>query len=140
MSVEQNKALDRRYVEEVLDKGNLAVIDEIMAPDYIGHVPGFPPSDREGDKQLIAMFRAAFPDLHFTLEDQIGEGDKVVHRLTARGTHTGEFQGIPPTGKQVTVTGININHFVEGKVVESWGIIDRVGLMQQLGVIPTPGQ
>ncbi len=138
MSVEQNKALDRRYVEEVLDKGNLAVIDEIMAPNYVGHVPGFPPSDREGDKQLIAMFRAAFPDLHFTLEDQIGEGDKVVHRLTARGTHKGEFQGIPPTGKQVTVTGININYFVEGKVVESWGIIDMVGLMQQLGVMPTP--
>lgn len=140
MSVEQNKALDRRYVGEVLDKGNLAVIDEIMAPNYVGHVPGFPPSDREGDKQLIAMFRAAFPDLHFTLEDQIGEGDKVVHRLTGRGTHKGEFQGIPPTGKQVTVTGININRFAEGKVVESWGIIDMLGLLQQLGVIPVPGQ
>jgi predicted ester cyclase len=140
MSTEQNKALDRRYVEEVLNKGDLGVIDEIMAPNYVGHVPGFPPSDREGDKQLIAMFRAAFPDLHFIIEDQIGEGDKVVHRLTARGTHQGDFMGIPPTGKQIIGTGININHFAEGKVVESWGIIDMMGLMQQLGVVPSPGQ
>jgi len=138
VSVEQNRVIDRRYVADVLNKGNLAAIDQIMAPNYVGHVPGFPPSDREGDKQLIAMFRAAFPDLQFTMEDQIADGDKVVHRLTATGTHRGEFMGIPPTNKRVRVTGVNINQFVDGKIVEAWGFMDMMGLMQQLGAIPGP--
>jgi predicted SnoaL-like aldol condensation-catalyzing enzyme len=136
MSVEENKVIDRRYIDEVLNKGNVAVIDEIMAPNYVGHVPGMPPSDRDGDKQLIGMFHAAFSDIHFAIEHQIAEGDKVVHHGTMHGRHTGEFMGIPPTGKEVTMSGININHFVDGKVVESWGMLDMLGLMQQLGVVP----
>ncbi|GAC1346696.1 MAG: ester cyclase [Ktedonobacteraceae bacterium] len=139
MSTEANKVLDRRYVEEALNQGNVDVIDEIMAPEYIGHVASSPPMNREGDKQFISMLHAAFPDIHFTLEDQIAEGDTVVHRLTARGTHLGEFNGIPPTGRQATVSAININRFVGGKVVEAWGEIDLLGLMQQLGVIPQVG-
>jgi predicted ester cyclase len=139
MSTEENKALDRRYVEEVLNQGSVDVIDEIMAPEYVGHVASSPPMNREGDKQFINMLHAAFPGIHFTLEDQIAEGDTVVHRLTARGTHLGEFNGIPPTGKQATVTAININRFADGKVVEAWGEFDLLGLMQQLGVIPSMG-
>ena len=139
MTAEENKALDRRYVEKVLNNGNIDAIDEIMAPEYVGHVAGSPPSNREGDKQFIGKLHAAFPDIHFTLEDQIAEGDTVVHRLTARGTHQGEFNGIPPTGKQATVTAININRFAGGKVVEAWGVIDLLGLMQQLGVVPPMG-
>jgi steroid delta-isomerase-like uncharacterized protein len=84
------------------------------------------------------MFRSAFPDLQFTMEDQIADGDKVVHRLTATGTHRGEFMGIPPTDKRVRVTGVNINQFVDGKIVEAWGFMDMMGLMQQLGAIPGP--
>src|ERR671925_462973 len=118
MSTEENKALDRRYVEEVLNKGNIDAIDAIMAPEYVGHVAGSPPSNLEGDKQFISMLHAAFPDIRFTLEDQIAEGDMVVHRLTARGTHLGEFNGIPPTGKQAAGSAININRFAGGKVVE----------------------
>ena len=138
MSVERNKAMDRRYVAEVLNGGNLASIDEIMAPAYVGHVPGFPPSDREGDKQLIAMFHHAFPDLRFTLEDQIAEGDRVVHRLSVVGTHRGEFMGIPPTHRRVSVTGVNINRFENGQIIEAWGFMDMLGLLQQLGAIPEP--
>lgn len=138
MSVEQNRALDRRYVAEVLSNGNLAAIDELMAPNYVGHVPGFPPMDREADKQLLGMFRAAFPDLQFTMEDQIAEGDRVVHRMTAAGTHRGEFMGIPPTNRRVTVTGININRFENGRIAEAWGVLDLMGLMQQIGAIPGP--
>ena len=137
---EENKALARRYVEEAINKGNLAVIDELTAADYVEHspFPGQAPGI-EGEKQLISMLRAAFPDLHSTIEDLIAEGDKVVLRATARGTHKGEFMGIPPTGKQVTVTEIHIIRFVGGKGVEHWGEVDMMGMMQQLGVAPTPG-
>ncbi len=137
---EENKALARRYVEEVINKGNLAVIDELAAADFVEHspFPGQAPGI-EGEEQLIGMMRAAFPDLHSTIEDLIAEGDKVVLRATTRGTHKGEFMGIPPTGKQVTVTEIHIIRFVGGKGVEHWGEVDMMGMMQQLGVAPTPG-
>jgi steroid delta-isomerase-like uncharacterized protein len=128
--------IDRSYVERVLNSGDLDAIDEIMAPDYVGHVPGFPDADREGDKQLIAMLRSAFPDLRVSIEDQIVAGDRAVHRLRAEGTHLGEFQGMPPTGRRVVVTGVNINRFVDGRVAEAWGFLDMLGLMQQIGAIP----
>lgn len=136
MSLEANKAVDRRYAEEVLDQGKLDVIDEICAADYTGHVPGMPPMDREGDKQLIGMLRAAFPDLRCTMDDQIAEGDRVVHRLTCRGTHRGDFMGIPPSEHRVAVSGININRIAAGKIAESWGVIDMLGLLRQIGAIP----
>ena len=139
MSTEENKALDRRFAEEVWNRGNLAVVDELMSADFDGHDPTMP-AGREGFKQFVLMYRSAFPDIHITIEDQIAEGDKVVSRWTARGTHQGELMGIPPTGKQATVTGINIERFANGKFIEEWSNFDALGLLQQLGVVPIPGQ
>jgi len=140
MSTEENKALIRRFVEEIVNKGNIALIDELVAANYIDHSsPPGAPSGIEGSKQFTNLFRMAFPDIHITLDDLIAEGDKVVSRFTMRGTNKGEFLGIPPTGKQVTITGIHIDRFAGGKLVEHWGQQDTLGLMQQLGVIPAMG-
>ena len=135
---ETNKAIVRRYAEEVISRGNLAVIDELCAADYTSNPPGFPPTDREGDKQLVQMFRTAFPDLRKTIEDLVAEGDKVVERARYQGTHQGEFQGIPPTGKKVNITGMHVFNIKDGKIVETWGVVDQLGMLQQLGVVPTP--
>lgn len=141
MSTEKNKAIYRRFVNEVLNAGNLAAIEELCAPDYINHdaPPGLP-AGLAGVKQLIAGFRAAFPDLCYTIEDEIAEADKVVARGTWRGTHQGDLFGIPPTGKQVTVTRIDCTRITEGKMTEHWASQDLLGLMQQLGVAPAPEQ
>lgn len=135
---EQKKMFSRRLIEEVWSQGNFAVVDELVASDYVGHSssPAGETHGREGYRQFYAMLREAFPDIRFTIEDQITEGDKVVTRWTARATHQGEFFGIPPTGKQGTVTGISIDRITEGKVAECWTNADDLGLMQQLGVIP----
>ena len=141
MSSETNKTLSRRFFEEVFSKGNLNVLDEMIARDHVNSGPGTIaglPTGPEGTKQLVTVYRNAFPDLHFTVDEQIAEGDKVVTRWTADGTHKGELQGIPATGKVSTVTGIAIDRIVNGKIAESWGIFDQFGMMQQLGVIPTP--
>jgi steroid delta-isomerase-like uncharacterized protein len=141
MLAETNKAVARRFLEEVWNKGKLAVLDEIIAKDHVnsgpGTLPGLP-TGPEGSKQLVTVYRNAFPDVHFTIDEQIAEGDKVVTRWTAHGTHKGELVGIPATGKSSTVTGIGVDRIVNGKIVESWGIFDQFGMMQQLGVIPTP--
>ncbi len=138
MSVEENKAVELRFFEEVVNKGNLAVIDEIVAANFVGRsaLPGVAP-DREGYKQFFAMAHSAFPDFHSTLEDMIAEGDKVVQRFTVRGTHKGEWMGIAPTGKQIEVGGIAIHRLAGGKIVEDWTSMDMLGMMQQLGVIPS---
>jgi steroid delta-isomerase-like uncharacterized protein len=141
MSTEENKAIVRRAFEED-KKRNLAGILELYAPDYVihgGEVYGLPPTFTPGVvglKQLFATVWTAFPDEQAVVEDLIAEGDKVVHRYTARVTHQGEFMGVPATGKVVTYTGIYISHFAGGKVVEDWRQVDDLGLMQQLGVIP----
>jgi steroid delta-isomerase-like uncharacterized protein len=137
---EQNKILERRLIEEVWNRGNFAVVAELVASDYIGHssTPADETHGREGYKQFHATLRKAFPDIHFTIEDQIVEGDKVVTRWTARGTHQGEFQGIPPTGKHGAITGISIDRIANDKVVECWTSTDDLGLLQQLGVVPAP--
>jgi steroid delta-isomerase-like uncharacterized protein len=139
MSTEANKAVLQRFVEEVMNKKNLAAIDDLYAADAVEHVPGGPPLDREGAKQFLAMLLTAFPDLHETIEDAIAEEDRVVTRSTYRGTHKGEFQGIPPTGKQVTITGIHLTRVADGKMVEDWANFDQLGMLQQLGVIPPMG-
>ena len=142
MSTEENKALARRIIEEAWNQGNLAVVDELMAPDYAGHhslVPKQPPS-RDLYKQFIARTRTAFPDMHATIEDQIAEGDLVVTRWSVQGTHRGMFRGNNPTGKQMTVTGITVERIVNGKAVEGWMEMDTLNQMQQLGVMPPPGQ
>lgn len=135
---ERNKALMRRGIEEVWNQGDFDVADELIASDYVGHQPPDEYHGPDGVKDFFGMLRRAFPDIHFTIEDQVAEGDRVVTRWTARATHQGEFQGIPPTGKSGTVTGITINRFADGKVVEGWTNLDTLGLLQQLGAIPTP--
>jgi len=137
---EQNKMQARRLFEEVWSQGNVVVLEELVTNDYVGHSPPHEIHGPEGAKQFISVFRNAFPDIHFTVEDQIAEGDKAVIRWTARGTHKGEFQGIPPTGKQVVVTGIGIFRVANGKLVEGWTNADLLGILQQLGAIPAPKQ
>jgi steroid delta-isomerase-like uncharacterized protein len=133
---EQNKMLVRRVIEEVYNQGNLAVADELAASDLVIHLTSQEIHGREGAKQYVTALRAAFPDLHITIEDQIAEGDRVMTRWTARGTHMGEFQGILPTGKQVRMAGTDIDRITDGKTVECWSLVDELGMMQQLGVFP----
>ena len=141
MSTEANKASVRRFYDEVFNKKNRAAIDEFIDPNHVDHAaPPGTPGGLKGVKQTLNMYLTAFPDLHFTVEDIIAEGDKVVTRLTCRGTQQGEFMGIPPTGKQAAVTAIDINRYAGGKSVEHWLNMDTLGLLQQLGAIPAPGQ
>ena len=137
-SEQDNKVVFRRYVEEVGNEGNLDLADEIF-DRYLAHQPDGSMLERgpEDVKRFMGEFRGGFPDFHSTIEDMVAEGDKVVTRWTIRGTHQGEFRGIAPTGKQITVTGIGIFRFSpEGKVVESWDNFDQLGMMRQLGALP----
>jgi steroid delta-isomerase-like uncharacterized protein len=141
MLSETNKTVSRRFFDEVFGKGKLNVLDELIVKDHVNTGPGTPPDltpGLEGTKQLVTIYRNAFPDLRFTIDEQIAEGDKVVTRWTAHGTHKSELVGIPATGKSATVTGIGVDRIINGKIAESWGIFDQFGMMQQLGVIPTP--
>jgi len=153
MPTEDNKAIVRRFLEEVGNKGNVAAVDELLAPNILLHfdfpsdvpVPAEWRLSLEEIKQVFSQLRTTFPDYHFTVELQVAEGDMVVTRGTARGTHTGEYQGliykgIPPTGKQVTWTETWINRITDGKVVEHWSNEDNLGMLQQIGAIPMPGQ
>ena len=140
MSSEDNKAVVRRFEKEVWNERNPSLVDEFFAASHVFRAAGSPPLDREGHRQMLAQFLSAFPDGQDTTDDLIADGDKVAHRWTYRGTHRGVFQGIPPTGKQVTLTGISIWRFEYGKIVESWHELNTLGMMQQLGVIPVPGQ
>lgn len=140
MSVAENKAIVRRYMDEVWNEGNLGVVDELFATNYVLHdpMPGLA-NNREGLKQRVIMMHTAFPDYHLTVEDLIAEGDKVAYRWMVRGTHQHELMGIAPTHKQVTVTGATISHIGVGKFVADWTEFDALGLMQQLDVIPPLG-
>jgi steroid delta-isomerase-like uncharacterized protein len=137
MSSEQNKKIVRRVFEEPW-KGNLAVVDEFVASDYIGHDPANPELLRgpEGVKEFISTYRAAFSDARIMVEQQLAEGDLVATRWSGRGTHEGELMGIEPTGKQVTVSGLTISRLEGGKIVEEFQNWDTFGMMQQLGAIP----
>jgi steroid delta-isomerase-like uncharacterized protein len=140
MTTEQNKTVTRRTFEEVWNKGNLAVIDETSAPNLVNHFtpPGMP-AGREGFKQFAKAYRAGFPDLHFTIDDMLADGDKVITRFTATGTQKGELFGMPATGKKATVTGITITRYdTNGKEVEVWSNYDQLGMLQQLGLAPMP--
>jgi steroid delta-isomerase-like uncharacterized protein len=142
MPTEQNKALVRQLVEEGINQGNIRVIDELLIPDFVEHEelpPGIPPG-REAPKVLFTMLRSAFPDLKATIEHLIAEGDEVVLHMTWTGTHKGEFMGIPPTGKSISINVIDILGIAEGKFVEHWGVMDSMAMMQQLGVVPAPGE
>jgi steroid delta-isomerase-like uncharacterized protein len=131
----------RRLLEEAFSQGNLSVVDELADENLINHDPadGGEYSGREAAKQQIKMYRAAFPDLVVTIDDIFESGDRVAMRWTARGTHRGELMGLAPTGTQTTTTGITIDRYADGKVVESWTNWDTLGLMRQLGAAPGPG-
>jgi steroid delta-isomerase-like uncharacterized protein len=139
MKIEDMKAMARRLPDE-LSRGNVGVLDEVVGPNAVDHAlpPGIPQTI-EGTKQFFTMFLAAFPDLHYHIEDMIAEGDKVVHRVTGHGTMKGEFLGMPATGKSATWSEIHIVRFADGKVAEHWATVDQVAMLQQLGLAPMPG-
>ncbi|MFN0154941.1 MAG: ester cyclase [Gaiella sp.] len=133
-----NKDIVRRLVDGVWRDRNLAVVDELVAPGYVGHDPSQPEPirGRDGYKQNIGIYQAAYHDAAITIDHQLAEGDYVVTRWTGRGTHTGELMGISPTGKEVTVSGITISRIEEGKVAEAWELFDALGMLVQLGAVP----
>jgi predicted ester cyclase len=141
MSIEENKAIVRRFFEELLSTDNFAVADEILSPDFRFYFAGSPVAmDLESYMEFLVARRAAFPDRRFIVEDMIGEGDKVSARFTMRGTHKGEFRGIAPSGTELTMTGIDMIRISEGKLVEDRVEVDQLGMMQQLGAETSPQQ
>ena len=140
MSTEENRSLVRRYVDEVWNAGNLELLDEMFSPDYKRYLtPTMPPLTHQVQKQRLAGLRAAFPDIHLTIEDLIAEGDRVALRVTLRGTHQGTFQGVSPTGKQVTVFAIDLVRIENGKFYEHWGGPDLLTALLQLGAVISAG-
>ena len=141
MSTEANKAIVRQFVERVQNGGDLAALDVLAAPGYVNHsAPPGVPTDREGLRQLTALFRAAFPDGRMTIEEMVAEGDRVATRKTFRGTHRGTLLGIPPTGRAVAIGLIDLVRLADGQATESWSIADDLGLLRQLGALPSPEQ
>jgi steroid delta-isomerase-like uncharacterized protein len=138
---DDNKALVRRWMEEAINRKNINVVDELMSPDYVSHVPGMPDlHGPDGEKQFDSMFNTAFPDGVISIEHEVAEGDFVALHLSYRGTHQGEMMGIPPTGTQITMAGMHLCRIADGKIVEAWAMPDMLGMLQQLGVVPPPGQ
>ena len=131
---EQNEEIVHRFFEEVWGLGKLDALDDIVSQDIVIHVPGRDIEGIENFKKFIMSYRSAFPDVKITIEELITQGDKVVERMTIRGSHQGELQGIPPTGKQIKITGIDIARFLDGKMVERWVQPDFLGMMMQLGM------
>jgi steroid delta-isomerase-like uncharacterized protein len=140
MSSEDNKAIARRFYAEVWNGGNMDTADELIAGDFVDHAapPGVA-SGLAGAKQVFTLYRTAFPDLQLSVDDLIAEGDRVVARWSSSGTHQGELMGIPPTGKQVKITGIDLFRFSGGKLAEHWGVFDQLAMLQQIGAVPSPG-
>jgi steroid delta-isomerase-like uncharacterized protein len=140
MSTEEDKAIVRRINDEVWSRGRLDVIDELIADEFVATVIGAPEQIRgpQGFREFVVMYRNAFPDLRITIDEQIAEGESVVTRWTATGTHEGELMGMAATGKQATTAGINVNRVSGGKLVEGWGLFDQLGLLQQIGAVPVP--
>lgn len=141
MSVEGNKVLFRRTYEELLNRGDLDVADELVSPEFINHeAPAGRDRGPESMRGLATMLRTAFPDLRFEIEELVAEGDTVAGRLTMSGTHEGPLMGTPPSRRSVRQEHMHFVRFRDGKAVEHWGVRDDLGMMQQLGVIPAPGQ
>ena len=142
MTVEENKALARRFFVEIADGGHLDRAAEMMAADYRHHDPGLPPemqTSRDAYISHFPMYTAAFPDMRIAVADIVAEDDKVAIRWTFTGTHNGPLMGIPPTGKPVNVSATTIQRIAGGKIVEGWTLFDALGMMQQIGVVPSPG-
>jgi steroid delta-isomerase-like uncharacterized protein len=140
MTTDTKKNIERIPLE-VLNNGNFALLDEIVATDFVDRTtqPGVSPT-REGFKQSLVALKKAFPDLHYTIDDSIESGDRIVHRLTASGTMKTDFMGIPATGKRATWTEVHIGRIANGRLAEHWGIVDQLGMLVQLGVVPAPGR
>ena len=140
-TLEDNKAVVSRLYAEVMGQGNLVVADEVLAESYVDHRLPFPdlPPDREGLKETVSRVRAAFPDIKPVIQDIVAEGDKVTVRVTASGTHQNEFNGIPPTGRQISWQEVHIFRLADGQIVEHWGEFDMLGILIQLGVVQLPG-
>ena len=141
MSTEDNKNLARRFFEEVFNKQDQNTAVEIISPSFVTHHPAYPEGIHgiEGVNQFLSLIHSGFPDLQYSVEDMIAEGDKVVVRWTFYGTHEGTFMGVPPSGRKVAVTGIDIFRITANKLVEGWVNSDILGLLQQIGAIPRPG-
>lgn len=137
MSAQDNLTLVRRFVDEAQTRHNLAAVDEYMSPEFVDHSvpPGLPPN-REGVKAQFSMFFNAMPDLRAIIHDQVADDAKVVTRKTLRGTHRGDLLGIPPTGKTIDIDVIDILAVKDGKITDHWNVVDQLGLMKQLGVLP----
>jgi predicted ester cyclase len=135
------KRTAERIPLEVLNTGNFGLLDELLAPEFVDHTaqPGVSPT-REGLKQSAMALRAAFPDIRYSIDDSIVSGDQIVHRVTATGTMTGELNGMPATGKRATWTEIHIARGANGRLTEHWALADRLGMLVQLGIVPSPGR
>lgn len=136
----ENESVFRRLIEEGFSKGNLAALDELFAPDFVEHQGGITPPNIEGVKAAIVSLRRPFPDLKVAVDEIVSSGDKTWARLTGRGTHLAPFMGRPPTGQSFEITIIDICRFENGKIVEHWGVADRLSQMAQLGLLPQPPQ
>jgi steroid delta-isomerase-like uncharacterized protein len=139
---EQNKAKVRRLFDELWNKGNLPVADELISPTYTHHDASTPDVGQgpESEKKRVVLYRTAFNDLRLTVEDMIAEGETVMARWSCRGVHKGDLNGIAPTGKQIAISGVSVVRFASGKMVEGWINWDALGLMQQLGAVPELGK
>jgi steroid delta-isomerase-like uncharacterized protein len=138
MSAQENKIVSWRLQEEVFGQDKLALVDELLAPDYVSHAPGDPELSRgpEDIKEIVRAYHAAFPDLTFTVEKQVAEGDLVVTRWIARGTHQGEFMGVPPSGRRIEVSGMSMDRISGSRIVENWNNWEALEMMEQIGAIP----
>jgi steroid delta-isomerase-like uncharacterized protein len=138
MSTEENKKISWRLQEEVFGQGKLESVDELLAPDYISHAPGDPELSRgpEVIKQIVRAYHSAFPDINFAVEKQVAEGDMVVTRWIARGTHRGEFMGVPPSSRRIEVSGMSMDRISGGRIVENWNNWEALEMMRQIGAIP----
>ena len=137
MSIEDTKAIGNRFIA-IFNEQNPAIADEIFAPNFTARLPSAPALDREGWKAYLGIFRTGFPDLYLEAEDMVATDDRLIIRVILHGTHQGDFQGMAPTGKRVAFTGIAMFRIADGQAVEHWGEMDILGMMQQLGAIPSP--
>lgn len=138
MSAESNRAIVRRYIEEVFNRGNLSVAEEVLAPGYVHHDPATAEmgSGIEGLEKMVGFYRESFPDFEIRVQEQIATEDRVVERWTGHGTHQGTLMGIPATGRNITADGISIHRLEGGKIVETHTVFDTAGMLRQLGALP----
>ena len=139
MSLQKNKDVVLRFIEQVQNQHNLAALDALLSPDFVDWSGTTDPPNQEGTKAFFTLMFSAFPDMHFTIRQQLAEGDQVMTHKTFHGTHQGSFLGIPPTGKQVSFDVIDILTVSEDRISEHWTVSDLLSLMQQLGAVPAPG-